>query len=415
MSKSFSKALLNEYIPKLIKLWKGKNLKNPERSSLNKNEITSVAQSLLKLQRGLTGDKHLAGAGYMQDNFLLGAYLLYYWPVSFLQLLTICADAEKKMQEIYITAQDETLPIRILDLGCGPGAACCAILSFFSRFGEKKINSDVYLSDSSPKALDIAEKLVESNPHSDNIFVEKSVDNLEDRAFFDSFADKKFDVIVMSHSLNELWKNDVDKIEKRIDFIENCINHLTENGVVIINEPSVLDTSRALLETRNGLVKRGAHIVCPCICNAECPALIAGPNHTCHCENAWNVDEIVSAISKEAKLDRESVKMTYFVFERKSNSVCELEKSDFLCGRIVSDGMLNKSGRVRFLLCNGKERVSVSAKNMEAHAQSEGFFNLKRYTLVEIENPEKRGDENNISWGIGAETKIRIIKTLEEL
>ena len=107
--------------------------------------------------------------------------------------------------------------------------------------------------------------------------------------------------------------------------------------------------------------------------------------------------------------------MTYFVFERKSNSVCELEKSDFLCGRIVSDGMLNKSGRVRFLLCNGKERVSVSAKNMEAHAQSEGFFNLKRYSLVEIEDPERRGDEKNVSWGIGAETKIRIIKTLEEL
>ena len=94
MSNIKAEKLLNEYIPLLLDLSKEKR-------------TSEIAKALLKLQRGLTGDKHLAGAGYMQDNAMLGAYLLYYWPVSFLQILTICNDAGERLEELYKKLSEE--------------------------------------------------------------------------------------------------------------------------------------------------------------------------------------------------------------------------------------------------------------------------------------------------------------------
>lgn len=408
MSNIKAEKLLNEYIPLLL------NLSKEKRTS-------EIAKALLKLQRGLTGDKHLAGAGYMQDNAMLGAYLLYYWPVSFLQILTICNDAGERLEELYKKLSEEKRPLRILDLGCGPGAAACSVLSFLSSFaGDGKISAEVSLYDSGEKALKLAQKLVENQPHKKEIKVSASVCNLENGDFFNSIEGQKFDIVVMSHSLNELWKTAGNKVQRRIGFLEKLMSYLADCGLLIINEPSVLDTSRALLEVRDGLVKDGLHIAAPCCSEGMCPALTAGPNHTCHCENMWKPVEPVAGIARMAKLDRESVKMTCFVFEKEGRVVRNLEdegskSAASISGRIVSDGMLNKSGRIRFLLCDGKSRVSISAKDKEPHAREEGFFDLKRYTEVEIVNPEKRGDKENISWGIGAETSVKILRKPLEL
>ncbi|PKL04897.1 MAG: methyltransferase type 12, partial [Spirochaetae bacterium HGW-Spirochaetae-9] len=44
------------------------------------SEIRRFGEALRNLQRGLTGDRVLAGASYFSSADYLGAYLLYYWP-----------------------------------------------------------------------------------------------------------------------------------------------------------------------------------------------------------------------------------------------------------------------------------------------------------------------------------------------
>ena len=76
--------------------------------------------------------------------------------------------------------------------------------------------------------------------------------------------------------------------------------------------------------------------------------------------------------------------------------------------RIVSDAMLNKSGRIRYLLCDGKKRFPISAKADSIHAKEIGFFQLKRYDTIEITNPEIRGDAKNPALGIEEKTCIKV-------
>mgnify|MGYP006916100085 FL=1 len=103
-----------KHIPTLLKIWrKGKG------GPLTKQEIALLAKSLITLQRGLTGERVLAGAGYMQKQNLLGAYLLYYWPVSYAQTSYAFFPAIK-----YFAKKTGPHPaIRILDIGSGPGPA----------------------------------------------------------------------------------------------------------------------------------------------------------------------------------------------------------------------------------------------------------------------------------------------------
>ena len=76
--------------------------------------------------------------------------------------------------------------------------------------------------------------------------------------------------------------------------------------------------------------------------------------------------------------------------------------------RVVSDAMLNKARRIRYLLCDGLRRIPISAKTGDKSAQNLGFFNLKRYDAVTVINPEIRGDAQNPSFGINEKTRLTV-------
>ena len=108
--------------------------------------------------------------------------------------------------------------------------------------------------------------------------------------------------------------------------------------------------------------------------------------------------------------------MTYFIFKKSPmdqsapmESVTIKPESTAVAGKIVSDGMLNKSGRVRFLMCDGKNRIAISAKKDDPRAKEIGFFNLKRYDSISVTNPEIRGDKENPAFGIKPDTNLKII------
>jgi hypothetical protein len=74
--------------------------------------------------------------------------------------------------------------------------------------------------------------------------------------------------------------------------------------------------------------------------------------------------------------------------------------------RVVSKPMLNKAGRVRYLLCGERGRFPFSAKRDDPAAAAGGFFGLSRYDLIRVEAPESR---EGGGWGFGPETRISVI------
>lgn len=393
------------HISTLISLVRGKKSAQ-SKENLSPAEIDSFSKALLLLQRGLTGERNLAGAGYMDKKNFLGAYLLYYWPVSYIQVGNALLSADSELQDILNDASKQNRPIRILDLGSGPGPASAAIYDFciaFCRKNNVQLSFEFTLTDSSSEALECAKNILLDAAHKNHLADESSPKiTLLAADFENDFPNvqNSFDVVIASHSLNELWSDADSPVKERLSFVEKIAKNLSDTGLLFLIEPALLSTSRNLMLLRDGLSKSGYSVVSPCPPSLECPALKAGGQHTCHAEIRWNVCEPVASLAKTAGLDRDSVKMTFFVFSPSSSG--KEQNDDMLT--VVSDGMLNKSGRVRYLLCNGNERIAFSAKKDDATATKQGFFSLRRYDKVRIENPEIRGVEGAL--GVAQNTII---------
>lgn len=352
-------------------------------------------RSLLALQRGLTGDRKLAGSSYMDDPDMLEAYVDYYGHVSRAQALRICS----------ITG---IRPVSVLDMGSGPGSVSIAL----SEIGARRF----HLVDASRLALERAYSALElaSLAARQEFSVSTCVADIESPL---AMPDEKFDVVFFGHCLNEIGR-DEERISRRIAVVERAATRLSPKGAMVLLEPATLAASRDTLAVRDALVAKGWSVLAPCGFRGPCPALKAGPQHTCHDEAAWDVPPGVRRLADASGLDRELIKMTWlFVvppFVVPPFVVPPLDtdpESDMRvveAYRIVSSPMLNKGGRVRYLICGPGGRFPFSARKDDETARKAGFFSLKRYDLVCINQPEIREG----GWGFGANTICNKIETL---
>ena len=403
------------------------NISLCKKSNGMKINLQRAAQNVVELQRGLTGSRALAGNGYMQKGASLQAYLLYYWPVSYAQTKAALQKAPrffKRVAEISGSAgttgnagtasKAKKRAIRVLDLGSGPAPASCSLADLAQGRGEQNMAFEFCLCDSSGDALSLGKKILEA-AYAKNASVETRVCNLENvfqpkngAAFLDG---KKFDFIIASHSLNELWKGQKKRGEKIEALLKNLSACLDDGGLMLLMEPALLATSRALIEARDSLIASGLNVASPCLQSASpCPAL-ENPNATCHAQFDWQMPQIVADLAALAGLNRADVKMTYFVFERGDFGNGENSLQDQkVAALVVSEPMLNKAGRVRYVLCDGKARFTLSAKNGDPNAASQGFFDLKRYDKIQIADAQVRSQKGEpLSLGFDENTRLEFL------
>ncbi|MCR5046968.1 MAG: small ribosomal subunit Rsm22 family protein, partial [Treponema sp.] len=223
-------------------------------------------------------------------------------------------------------------------------------------------------------------------------------------------------------------------------FVKKVCERLEDDGLLILMEPALLATSRALIELRDSIIGSGMNLVSPCLQSlAPCPAL-ENPKATCHFQFDWKMPKVVADLARLAGLNRADVKMTYFIFSKSAGDSFGQEEDfgnadnstrgqegrgpDFglandskavsnasglsdIFALVVSEPMLNKAGRIRFVLCNGKSRFTLSAKNGDPIAARQKFFDLRRYDKIQITNAQVRSQKGEpLSLGIGAETRL---------
>ncbi len=391
------------------------NISLCKKSNGMKINLQRAAQNVVELQRGLTGSRALAGNGYMQKGASLQAYLLYYWPVSYAQTKAALQKTPRFFERVAeFSSQAKRRAIRILDLGSGPAPASCSLADLAQGRGEQNMAFEFCLCDSSGDALSLGKKILEA-AYAKNASVETRVCNLENifqpkngAAFLDG---KKFDFIIASHSLNELWKGQKKRGEKIADLLKNLSDCLDDGGLMLLMEPALLATSRALIEARDSLIASGLKVAAPCLQSASpCPAL-ENPNATCHAQFDWEMPQIVADLAALAGLNRADVKMTYFVFERGDFGNGENSLQDQkVAALVVSEPMLNKAGRVRYVLCDGKSRFTLSAKNGDPNAAAQGFFDLKRYDKIQIIGAQVRSQKGEpLSLGFDDNTRLEFL------
>jgi len=359
---------------------------------LSRFPFSALAHAVLSLQRGLTGERTLITKTYMDDPHYVSAYLAYYWPVSYTQIEHCLKEAHDAKCDI-VSPKAHTLTI--LDFGSGPAPMTTALLDYLSQHHPAVKHITIYLADISRNAMDIGEIILTNAAYPFTLSIHK-VSTSSIAAILD--LQVYFDCIIFGHSLNEL----IVKQASSFDEINNLvIKALNSSGVALLIEPALLATSRNLIALRNFLLKKKTiSYSLPCPNKALCSAIEAGASHTCHDEFSWEMPPLVARLAQSNKLDRDTIKMTWFLMFKQSQFY---KNENYI---VVSEPLLNKAGRVRYIVCGSSGRIGLSASKTDVHAKELGFFKLKRGDVIQIENPQIRES----GYGIAEETTIVVIK-----
>lgn len=332
-------------------------LKYKKKSALSIGEIKKIGECVRLLSSGLTESRQLAGEKYMDKSHFLDAYLYYYYPVSY-------AQAYYTLKNIKLNKMNTAL-----DIGSGPGPIATAL----ADYGFKEITCVDYSKD----ALKIAADLLTGQQRK----ITTIVTNLED---YTPEKGTLYDCITVGHCINELWKCNDARKDLRTDFLTKLISCLNDDGLLIVIEPGANVVNREILELRDCMIDRGFFVLYPCVYKGHCPALSL-ENGSCHSEFVWERPELLREIAKCAGVKKEILNMTIMVF---SKTAFVNEKKQYY--RVVSDRMLSKSGRYRFICCGQSGRITVSVKKDLIIPCYEDFINLKRGDRIEIGDCEMR-------------------------
>ena len=193
-----------------------------------------MGQAVQRISLGLTRDRGLAGARYMDEPALLAAYLLFYWPVSYAQVRRLLTELPP-------------LSGPVLDLGSGLAPGTFAALDAGATRG--------LALDRSRASLAVAAQL--SGLDHRQVTTQRWVPG-------ERLPQGHFQLIIVQHLLNELGQG-AEGIEQRTALCRELLGHLSGGGTSSLVEPALRETSRELLQVRDCLVEEGISVRAPCL------------------------------------------------------------------------------------------------------------------------------------------------------
>jgi SAM-dependent methyltransferase len=304
-----------------------------------------------RIHRGLTGARDLIGTRYLADPELRREYAAEIAPRTGAALRKILA-------EVYGAAR--VPPGRALDLGAGTGAAGAALRERFGA-GLEVVSVDRV---AAPGVL--AADLERGVPAGLG----------------------RFDLIVTAHLLGELFL--ADKDERRLDALARRVlawtrELLAAGGLVVIVEPALRETSRALLGVRDRLLAAGLAVVAPCFWTGPCPAL-ERERDWCH-DAASSRDRALPPTPRGFAAPSPSaprVDFSYLVLR----AAAEERAAAF---RVVSDRLVEK-GRLKVFACGPSGRHPFVRLDRAATTANAAFGRLDRGDVVTIEGATAAAD-----------------------
>ena len=372
---------LARWIPRLLAVWRASRRGAPQRGPrpppdrLLPDELREVGAAVARLSKGLTRERELAGARYMDEERLLGAYLLFYWPVSYLQARGTISELPRR-------------PRAALDLGSGPGPMAFAALDAGA--------AEVVAADRSARALATARALA---AEAGEALATREWNPTRPRPLAELAAGRRLDLVTMGHVVNELFAGP-DADARRADLLEEALALVAPGGSLLVVEPALRDTSRGLLRVRDLLVARGYAVRAPCLFRGACPALLRETDW-CHAERAIEPPPLVAQLGKAAGLRKEAVKMSYLVLAPRGEAWAEPPPGRVF--RIVSEPLPSK-GRLRYMGCGPEGRMGLALQEKHVTDANRRFEGLLRGDVVEVTGGEPRGD--GVALGEGSAVKV---------
>lgn len=341
-------------------------------------EPVSLAADVAELWKLFTKERSKLGQNYLDQLHLCAAYLQYYVPVN-------AARVHAVLRELPPTCTESSgQPFRVLDVGAGPGTASLAVLDWICHSDVPHRSLSVTAIDHSRRALDLAAALWKSASSrrigSDARFITEVV-NLERTSEVQRWREKTeapFNLIVIANSLNEWFLGDRDPVGRRVKIVAQIIDALASDGSLVIVEPALRESTRALHALRDRLVeKKLCTIYSPCLHEKPCPALVH-PEDWCHEERAWAIPQHIRELDQYLGFIKDAVKFSYLVL-RKDGKTIVPRGPDLV--RIVSEQRPFK-GELRMWACGEGGRSEIGRLDKERSASNAAFDLCQRGTIL---------------------------------
>ncbi len=182
----------------------------------------------------------------------------------------------------------------------------------------------------------------------------------------------KFDLVVAAHLLNELFVDRPlsERVALRARRVRAWATLLAPNGLLILIEPALRETSRELLAVRDQVLAAGLQVVAPCFWTGPCPAL-AHDRDWCH---------DAAPVTSKPRVD-----FSYLVLGAEP-----LPPSPTLY-RIVSDPMPEK-GRLRLFVCGPQGRHPLIRLTRHRAPKNAPLDRVTRGAALSISGTEQASD-----------------------
>jgi len=363
-----------------------------------------LAQVVSDLSRLFTKERRDLSRSYLEDPTAAMAYLSYFVPVNLAKIQALLDEiSTDQIQERF----------SVLDLGSGPGTGSLAVLDWWHHHKHRGALSVVAV-DSSPSALTYASQFWNRFCHTAGITTagfQRHEGNLEQAAWLTQVRPcAPFDIIILANSLNELYVGAKDPIAARTNFVAEVLAILAPSGTMMILEPALRETSRALHHVRDRLLKeKRCTVFSPCLHESRCPALV-NPYDWCHEERAWDPPAVIRQIDDEVGFIKDALKFSYLLLRKDGRTIVERRPDVY---RVVSE-LREMKGEKRAWLCNEQGRHEVGRQDRLASPQNKAVDAWHRGAIVQIERivrKEKNGKVSTLGR-IEQEAAVKMVKPI---
>ena len=217
-----------------------------------------------------------------------------------------------------------------------------------------------------------------------------------------------FHLIILANCLNELFVEEIDPIAARVGLISTLVPLLAPHGTIMILEPALRETGRALHAVRDRLLEANAcTIYSPCLHELPCPALV-NPFDWCHEERTWDPPATIRAIDTQVGFIKDALKFSYLLMRKDGKTIIERRPEVY---RVVSE-LRTMKGEKRAWLCNEAGRQEVGRQDRLASTQNAAFDQWRRGDLVEIERiaHKERGGKVSTLGRIDQDASVGIVR-----
>ncbi|MCC6139469.1 MAG: hypothetical protein IT389_02505 [Nitrospira sp.] len=348
------------------------------------------------LSRIFTKDRASLKGGYLDHPSHAAAYLAYFLPVNLSKIQILLDEMPQGWSE-----QEADRPIRILDVGSGPGVGALAVCDWFHQHcPERSKDLTVVAVDGSAEALQQASHLWEvyGRESGDNVgrLITQEVDlerSSNEAWLSQGEPHSPYDLIIAANCLNELYLKSADPVQARAGLVTQLLASLAPTGTLMIVEPALRDTSRALHQVRDRLIQeKRCTIYSPCLHEHSCPALV-NPFDWCHEERGWDPPSGIQQIDDEVGFIKDALKFSYLLLRKDGRTIVERRADVY---RVVSE-LRDMKGEKRAWLCNEQGRQEVGRQDRLASSLNDAFDQWHRGAIVQIERVVRKERKGKVS------------------